>query len=303
MPPVQKPAIQTERLRDYRGPVTNSAAWDGLALRPDDIIVTTPPKCGTTWMLNIVMMLIHGKVVADAGNRVDAPWFDAGFRDSAPIAAFLDGLQRRRCLKSHTPLDGISYGAEPTYIVVYRHPVDVHFSMRDHAANMKADLFPELFPDDISAGFARFVEAPATDKGTDDLTIASIAHHYAQARARARGGNVHFFHYADLSRDLVGQIKRLATIMGIALDPDLAQALTEANSFAAMRKVAEDDPERFAKHALYHDPADFFASGSSHKWQGRLNAEALERYDARCAALLDPKDVAWLNWGARGRPD
>jgi hypothetical protein len=51
--------VQTERLRDYFGPATNTNIWDDFKLGPDDIVVNTPPKCGTTWMLNIVMMLVY----------------------------------------------------------------------------------------------------------------------------------------------------------------------------------------------------------------------------------------------------
>ena len=112
-------SVQTERLRDYSGAVTNTDIWDRFELRPDDIIVDTPPKCGTTWMLNIVMMLIYQRAVPDAGNSHDAPRLDAAFRDRQEIVLYLDGLERRRCMKSHTPMDGISYGKEPTYIAVY----------------------------------------------------------------------------------------------------------------------------------------------------------------------------------------
>ena len=75
---------------------------------------------------------------------------DCGFRDRKAIAAKQASMTRRRCLKSHTPMDGISYGSEPTYIVVYRHPVDAHFSFRSHVENMK-DPGPltEMFPEDI----------------------------------------------------------------------------------------------------------------------------------------------------------
>lgn len=217
--------VRTERLRDYFGPVTNTDIWDEFQLRPNDVIVCTPPKCGTTWMLNIVMMLIYGRVVPDAGNREEAPWLDCGFRDRKAIAAKQASLTRRRCIKSHTPMDGISYGSGPTYIVVYRHPVDAHFSFRSHVENMK-DPGPllEMFPDDIRAGFHRFVDGPLTNAGMDDLTVHSMIHHYEQSRMREDKGNVHFFHYADLSRDLHGQIERLARILEIDLSPEFLTA-------------------------------------------------------------------------------
>lgn len=295
--------IKTERLRDYFGPVTNTDVWEYFKLRPDDIIVSTPPKCGTTWMLNIVMMLIHGRVVPEAGNREDAPWLDCAFRDRKAIAASQSHLERRRCIKSHTPMDGIAYGSEPTYIVVYRHPVDVHLSFRTHVENMKDNSsLIGMFPPDIQAGFNRFLNGPLTDAGVDDLTVSSIIHHYAQAKVRQPEGNVHFFHYADLSRDLRGQIARLADILKIAVSPQTLDDLTEANTFASMRKAVKASEMRFHESSPFRDQADFFASGTSNKWVGRLTEEDMARYSELCASLLSPDDADWLNWGDQRKP-
>jgi aryl sulfotransferase len=292
--------LRAERLRDYSGPITNTDIWDDFQLRSDDVIVCTPPKSGTTWTLNIIMMLIHGQVIPNAGSKEEAPWLDCAFRDRSAIAARQAALTRRRCVKTHTPLDGISYAVEPSYIVVYRHPVDAHFSFRSHIGIMK---FPGrmkgLFPDDVDAGFNRFLDGTLTDAGTDDFTLASIVHHYQEARAREQNGNVHFFHYADMSRDLHGQIARLAGILKIDQPQETLAALTEANTFANVRKAAEASETRFNGSTLVDDRAKFFASGTSNKWEGKLTDEDLARYDERCAALLSPEDAAWLNWGDR----
>ena len=289
-----------ERLRDYKGHVTNTDVWSDFRLRPDDVIVDTPPKCGTTWMLNIVMMLIHGRAVPDAGGHQHAPWIDCNFRDRKEIAAFLDGLERRRCIKSHTPMDGIPFGPGPTYITVYRHPVDVHFSLRTHAGNMKEDWLAYMFPEDEREGFRRFLDAPLTASGTDDLTLASMAHHYLQAKQRQDRGDVHFFHYADMTRDAAGQIDRLAGILDIPAPPSLVDEIAEATSFSSMRKASENSERRFHKDTPFHDLADFYASGTSGKWHGRLTERDMADYSARFAELLPPEDVAWLEWGVSG---
>jgi aryl sulfotransferase len=296
--------VKTDKLRDYSGPVTNTDVWDYFALRPDDVIVNTPPKCGTTWMLNIAMMLIHGRVVPDAGNREETPWIDAAFRDREAVAAAQSALRRRRCLKSHTPMDGIAYGQEPTYIVVYRHPVDAFFSFRSHFKNMKRNsFFKEMFPKNERAGFQRYLNNPLTDSGTDDFTVASFAHHYQRAKERQANGNVHFFHYADLSRDLGQQIARLAKILNIAISTEVLNDLTEANTFASMRKVIEDSDTRFAESSPFHDQAGFFASGTSNKWEGRLTSADLDRCAEKITSLVSAEDVAWINWGDRRRPE
>ena len=37
-------------VRRYEASMYDSSRWDGFGLRPGDIIISTPPKCGTTWM-------------------------------------------------------------------------------------------------------------------------------------------------------------------------------------------------------------------------------------------------------------
>lgn len=284
-------------LKSYKGPVTNTDVWSTFALRADDIIVTTPPKCGTTWMLHIVMMLIHGRVVEKAGTADHAPWLDCAFRDRDQIVGFLDGLDRRRCIKSHTPFDGIPHDPRVTYIVVYRHPVDMHFSMGTHVSNMRYDILKFLFPGTDRENFHRFLEGALTDTGTDDLTLAAMVHHFTEAKARAADGNIHFFHYAEMTRNLPGQVARLARILGLNLADAVLSEITEATRFTAMRKVIEDSPDRFSDDNPFADMASFYAEGTSNKWDGRLDAADMAAYRARIADMLPPEDVVWLETG------
>jgi aryl sulfotransferase len=69
------------RTRDYVGPVTDTRTWDSFALRPGDIILSTPPKCGTTWSQAILMMLLEGAAVTDRPIWRESTWLDCGFRD------------------------------------------------------------------------------------------------------------------------------------------------------------------------------------------------------------------------------
>lgn len=45
-------------MRRYQGIVFDSSRWDGFELRPGDIIISTPPKCGTTWTQMICALLV-----------------------------------------------------------------------------------------------------------------------------------------------------------------------------------------------------------------------------------------------------
>ena len=60
------------------------------------------------------------------------------------LKAKLEAQEHRRCIKSHTPFDGIPYDPSVTYISIYRHPIDVHFSTITHVEHMTFDI-----PDDM----------------------------------------------------------------------------------------------------------------------------------------------------------
>ncbi len=286
-----------QRSKTYVGPVNNTTIWETFTLRPDDVIVATPPKCGTTWTQSIVAMLIFGKPGMDIGIGKLSPWIDCGFRDREAHAAILDAQTHRRCIKSHSPLDGITYDPRCTYLAVYRHPMDVHFSMRKHVENMATDLLKDRFPADISEGFRMFLEDETPTGANDDITLDSIVYHYRSFRAWAHLPNVHVLHYADLTRDLPAQLSRIADALGITHPPDVMAGIIEGARFATMQDNARANPEQVASDA-FKDRAAFFHSGTSRKWERHLSPDEVARYDARIAELLPPDEVRWLENGS-----
>ena len=56
-------SVRRPPTRRYQGFFADSARWERFALRPDDIVITTPSKCGTTWMQHIVGMLVLDVVI------------------------------------------------------------------------------------------------------------------------------------------------------------------------------------------------------------------------------------------------
>lgn len=285
-----------ERTSDYTGLITDTRIWDEFKLRAGDVILSTPPKCGTTWSQAILVMLLNGKAETDRLVWQDSLWLDCGLGDQAGMKATLDAQASRRCIKSHTPFDGLPYRPDVIYLTVYRHPVDVFFSLEKHVANMKRDVLDFHFSQAQDANFERFLKAPATNHGTDDTTLASILHHYRSFASWAHLPNVHFFHYANLTRDIRGQISRYASKLGLEPSSDLIEKIAEASSFGAMKKTTSLSIEAKEKGA-FAEPSKFFDSATSNKWEGRLSDAQFARYQQRFSELADTAEIQWLENG------
>lgn len=60
----------------YEGPINNTTIWERFTLRPDDVLVVTPPKCGTTWTQIIVTSIIQGRSLGDTEMGKFSRWLD-----------------------------------------------------------------------------------------------------------------------------------------------------------------------------------------------------------------------------------
>ena len=287
----------------YLGALTDNRRWDKVNIRPDDVFVVTPPKCGTTWMQTIVALLISGDPEMETELSVKMPWVDIRIREMEEIAERLEAQTQRRSMKSHTPMDGLPLHDQAQYLCVLRHPLDAHFSYRKHVRNIPMNWFDHWYPEEDADGttFRRFLDGGAEGWDLDAMPLATILRHYTAARDLANHPNVTLFHYADMSRDLPGTFARVAALLGITHSSAVMDDLIAAATFDNMKAQAERYAPSGGKGFMKSD-SDFFHSGSSNKWVGVLSDAELSAYDAMMDAHLNAEDRAWLEYGSAGRP-
>src|SRR5215207_10454651 len=110
----------TRQPNRYLTSLEDSARWDRFELRPDDIVISSPSKSGTTWMQMICALLIFQTPDLPAALTTVSPWLDMHLRPIADVTRALDAQQHRRFIKTHTPLDGLPQWPGVTYVVVGR---------------------------------------------------------------------------------------------------------------------------------------------------------------------------------------
>jgi aryl sulfotransferase len=295
----------------YRSVVADSARWDGFVFRPDDIVISTPPKCGTTWMQRLVALLVFDDIELTQPISKLSPWLDMLLAKREDVVALLEAQQHRRFIKTHTPFDGLPYDDRVTYICVGRDPRDVAVSALHHLDNLDVSRF--MAERQAAVGLEDLAEfgikgPPAQTPSTQErlrewmddespaslVPLAFVLHHLGTFWARRDTPNVVLFHYHDLLCDLPGQMRRLADALHITVADERLTQLSTSATFAAMKQRAADTAPN-SDISLWHSTEDFFHRGTSGQWRDVFTADDLRHYDERVAALTTPELAAWLH--------
>jgi hypothetical protein len=191
----------------------------GLAYQPEptDVYIVTPPKCGTTWMQQIVHGLrTRGSMDFDDITRV-VPWInmahDMGIDIHAPQVA------APRAFKTHTPFNELPRGGK--YIVVLRNPYDALLS------------------------HYRFFEGMFFEKGSIDVTTFARGHyipgrdlykHILAIWDHRKDADVLVLCFETMKADLAEAIERVAKFIDIPLDDELREIVLNQSDIKFMQK-------------------------------------------------------------------
>ena len=129
--------------RDIHNHHMDSTRWNGFPFRDDDIIIGTWAKSGTTWMQQIVGLLVTGGEFPELAFGA-SPWLDLRIRPLDEVQAQLQAQQHRRFIKTHLPVDALVFSPKARYIYIGRDVRDVIWSMYHHHVNFTPQAY-EMF--------------------------------------------------------------------------------------------------------------------------------------------------------------
>lgn len=293
--------------------VWNSERWNGFDFRDDDIVISTAPKCGTTWMQMQCALLLFRTADLPAPLAKLSPWLDMNTRPLDDVLADLDAQTHRRFIKTHTALYDLPWDERVTYLHVGRDPRDAARSWDNHMANVDFERLLEVRaaavglddlaelgidgpppppPEDPALRFWAWVEGAPDAPGISGLErLVRHSRSFWDVRDRP---NVHLFHYDDMLRDLGAEMRRLAGALGVDAPDD---ELVEAAQFERM-KARSDELVPNSDTPFWRSSSQFFDQARSGDGRDLMGDGGLARYEAAVRAVTDDEDlIVWLHAG------
>lgn len=213
--------------------------------RDGDIVISVPPKSGTTWTMNIVHQLLAGGTENFRDIYEEVPWIEfVGWpgQPHAEILARLDAMPtaRRRAFKSHSAPSALPFmkdGAEHDvkYIVVFRNPEEALVSFRPFLAQHSDEWF-DLWHMPRGAicrpDFPSFYSDIIDSRGMQGAFFGFLNAWWPFRKEK----NVLFLHFSDMKREHRASIGKIAEFLGVEPAPDQWPGILEYTSFRWMKQ-------------------------------------------------------------------
>ena len=284
--------------RFYSGEPIKPERWATWVPNKGDILVCTPRQMRHHVDTDDPRDAHSRRAELPARLPVLSPWVDADLGVPAnEVAEALAAQKGRRVVKTHTPADGFPIWDGVTVIAVYRHPLDVFFSLRKHTANQRNASDEDLYKWPVPRSIRAYVGKLTDCNNFGGESLMSMAIHYANTLLSGRLPDLKVFHYSDMVRDGRRTVEALAAAAGIDASARLIDTVTKATAFGAMKaKAAEYAP--VGGTGYWKTDAKFFDSASSNKWAGKLSEDELALYRRRLEELIpDARARDWLEGG------
>ena len=228
-----KPNPAVEMLNQRMSHLITDEGWRKTASfipRPNDVIVVTFPKCGTTWMQQIMHQLRSGGDMSFRDISDVVPWIDLAYDAGKDLD--IEHKYQPRCFETHTWYEMCPKGAK--YILVYREPCAAFYSFFNFFQN-KYFQQGEITLDE----FVRNISLLPSHK-----MRVNYFDHLVSWWPRRNDPNVLFLLYEDMLEDLESAVRAVASFMGIDDEASITNAV-KMSTFDFMKQ----NQEKFATHS------------------------------------------------------
>jgi aryl sulfotransferase len=279
----------------------DSTVWNDFPFRDDDIVIATYAKSGTTWVQQIVaQLLFNGQEGLEVAEM--SPWLDLRVPPKDIKLPLVEAQTHRRFLKTHLPVDALVFSPKAKYIYIGRDGRDVVWSMYNHHASANESWYAALNdtpgrvgppigppPDSITQYYHDWLDM----NGFPWWPFWENIQSWWDIRALP---NVLLLHFANLKRDLPGEIRRVADFIDTPIDEARWESIVTHCSFNYMKANATKSVPLAG--AFWDGGAQaFIHKGTNGRWRDLLSPDEVRKYERHAADHLDAQCAHWLATG------
>jgi hypothetical protein len=255
--------------------------------RPTDVLITTAPKAGTTWMQQILHQLRTGgdpdfECIYDV-----VPWLELrdktrGYRE---VLDRFEALGDPRVFKTHCTFQQTP-GVDTAKIVLSsRDPRDCFVSMYHHLNDMTEEALAEWggkAPPSLDAAFERWIGFGAWYRNVSSWW------------AERHRPNILWLRYQDMKADFPGTVDRIIAHLGWDVTPAGRARAIAYSSFEWMAAHREKFIRHTAGGMVNFKPGGFIRGGRVGDHQGTISPEQERAILDKARATLTSECIAFL---------
>eukprot|EP01025_Chloroclados_australasicus_P046939 TRINITY_DN519_c0_g1_i2.p1 TRINITY_DN519_c0_g1~~TRINITY_DN519_c0_g1_i2.p1 ORF type:complete len:352 (-),score=36.08 TRINITY_DN519_c0_g1_i2:353-1267(-) len=236
--------------------------------KPGNIFICTYPRSGTTWMQNILYLMVHKGEPLESGVSIDGhiPYLEKMGKE------FAEQIPAPGILKTHLRWDLIPKNPEAKYIYVLRNPKDQVVSYYFHAVTQKT----QGFVGDFNDYFEYYMNGATPYNDYFEHMLGWLPH--------LNEPNVLFVTYESLITDVAAGIKKIGHFLGgeyaqTVEDRSILESIVHHQDFKTMKANASRwrSPRSAAKGK------SFMRKGEVGDWKNYLSEEQSRRLDEKYA--------------------